>query len=105
MRDKKPLGLKEWEIQPVHNLYLLVLAEIGVVGLTFLLFTVLVYLKRFREISGNWNKTGLYAIYGFLALGLFDHYFWTTPQGIIIFWLAIALIAGSCKIKGGIFSK
>ncbi|MFO7807484.1 MAG: O-antigen ligase family protein [Candidatus Moraniibacteriota bacterium] len=99
MNNEKPFDLKEWEIQPVHNLYLLILVEIGLVGFLFLFFVVFSYLKRFNKISGIWNKTGFYALLGFLILGFFDHYFWTTPQGIIIFWLALALIAGSCKME------
>ena len=36
LRAKYP-EIKVWELQPVHNTYLLILAELGVVGFLFLL--------------------------------------------------------------------
>lgn len=99
MKDARPFNFETWQIQPVHNLYLLIAAEIGLIGFLFLFLFVFKRLKNLNKLSESWNKTGVYALAGFLSLGFFDHYFWTIPQTILFFWLAIALIPGSSKIK------
>lgn len=90
-----PHNLNEWDIQPVHSLYLLITSEIGLIGLVLILLFFL-------------NKSNLHFLkkpflaYLFLALLLiafFDHYFWTLPQGQFIFWLTLALLVSFSKIK------
>ena len=82
--------------QPVHNLFLLVWAEIGVfaclalLGLLAWIFGALLYSYRF--LSKDMILLG-YSL-AFLALGLtamFDHYWWTNWSSMALFWLIIAL--------------
>lgn len=81
--------LKVWEMQPVHNLYLLVASEIGLVGLILFLLILVYY-------GFNYPLSPFgYLLVGFLFLGLFDHYFWTLVQGQILFWLAVSLASNS----------
>ncbi|MBI5421038.1 MAG: O-antigen ligase family protein [Parcubacteria group bacterium] len=79
--------------QPIHNLYLLIAAEIGVIGLfAFLSFLVLLLGTRMREIMRDEKTLALSCIIGgFLILGLADHYFWDLEQGIIMFWSVLGL--------------
>ena len=83
--------IPNWIYQPVHNIYLLVASEMGVLGLlVFLGFIGMMLLKEVRNQSGNsifWILMGC-----FLIIALADHYFWTLQSGAIIFWLALALI-------------
>lgn len=76
--------------QPVHNLYLLVLDELGLAGLIiFLVFLALILLRLWR------SNTYLFICFiALLVLGLFDHFFWTLQQGGLVFWafLGMALV-------------
>lgn len=81
--------LPSWFYQPVHNLYLLIATEVGLPALIVFLFflgsTVFSVLRRRR-----WFPAGLLLI--FLVFGLFDHFFWTLPQGQLIFWLTLGWV-------------
>ncbi len=95
-----PTNLADWNIQPVHNFYLLIWSEIGLIGF-FLLFIFIS--KHISSINLSFdNELFLIAFGGFLILGIFDHYFWTLPQGQFIFWLALALLVSSGKIRDSV---
>lgn len=80
--------IPQWLYQPVHNIYLLIGAEMGILGLlAFILFIGRILLKRFRR-----NLCFLFLVFCFLILGLTDHYFWTLQSGALMFWIALALL-------------
>lgn len=103
-----------WQRQPVHNLWLLVLAELGVVG--FVAFIVFVW-RLLRPLSLR-ADTGLATPDGFamasdqalakaLAVGwlavLFvfsvgDHFFWTLPQGRMLMWGVLAIVGSTVAV-------
>ena len=71
----QPFGQTYW-LQPVHNLFLLISAETGLVGLLiFIWFLILTFKRLF--IRHRWPL--LMALSVVLFLGLFDHY-WLTLQ-------------------------
>ncbi len=88
-------GLEPWLWQPVHNIYLLIVSEIGVLGwLAFLAFL-------FLTIEGAWRGRKeltisylLFMVGCLLIIGLFDHFLWDLQQGQIMFWLLLGLLAG-----------
>jgi len=92
-----PQNLPDWNLQPVHNIYLLAWGEIGLIGFLLLFFFILKN-SSFSKINSQ-NQLFLFLIIGFLLLGFFDHYFWTLPQGQFIFWLSLALFTTSGKIR------
>jgi len=85
------LGLStvpDWVFQPVHNIYLLIGSEIGIIGLlAFLGFLGLILLRGLKG-----NSCFFFLLSCFLIIALADHYFWTLQQGGIMFWLALALV-------------
>lgn len=95
-----PTDLAEWNIQPVHNLYLLIWSEIGLIG--FLLIFLFIVKNTAATNLSTRNELFLIAFGGFIILGMFDHYFWTIPQGQFLFWLALALLVSSGKIRDSI---
>ncbi|MFH1186651.1 MAG: O-antigen ligase family protein [Candidatus Levyibacteriota bacterium] len=77
-------------LQPVHNIYLLILVETGIFG--FLAFLSLLFLT-FRKIG---KKSVFFpAFLIIIFIGLFDHYFLTLQQGQILF----AITFGFCWAK------
>ncbi len=86
-------------LQPVHNIFLLSLAETGIVGtLGFLIFIgVPMYLLfKFRSFINNW-KEYMYIWIIIIFLGIFDHFFLTLPQGyrllFMVWGLSLALVS------------
>ena len=73
-------------LQPVHNIYLLLLSETGVLGLLGFLG---LFLKPFKEILLKRDFAPFYikAFLLILLLGMFDHYLLTLPQGIRMLFL------------------
>jgi len=92
-----PKNLPTYNIQPVHNFYLLAWSEIGLIGIILLgLFAI----KNIPNKSfARKNDLFVFLLAGFLILGFFDHYFWSLPQGQFIFWIALALLGISGRIN------
>lgn len=86
-------------LQPVHNIFLLVLSETGFIGLIGLISLIGFPLLRIFRLTpkpypllpqeGRVNPILLWFI--ILFLGLFDHYFLTLPQGYRLFFLVWGL--------------
>lgn len=78
-------------LQPVHNIFLLVLAEYGVfVGLTIILAFIGYSIKSIFN-----KKRKLFAVSVFFSIvvsGSMDHYFFTTQQGLLIFLALLGLM-------------
>ncbi len=78
--------------QPVHNIYLLIMAELGISGavvfgvVTLLLFNLLIKQKPSLE-----KTVVFFSLLAVLVISLFDHYFWSFYSGIIIFWVIFGL--------------
>lgn len=83
-------GRESYESQPVHNLFLLIFAELGIIGLglvvAFLYHVFLVTPKSLRPI-----------FVALIVLSMFDHYFWTLSTGIMIWWLVLGMSIVSIK--------
>lgn len=69
-----------WELQPVHNIFLLILTEIGFVG--FIMFSIFV----FSVIAFN-----NYALIAILITGLSDHYWLTLQQNMLLFTYVLVI--------------
>lgn len=88
-------------LQPTHNLFLLVLAELGVFGLLsfsfILIFSLLAIFKR----EASPFRLILLTLFGqIIFLAFFDHYFWTLQQGLLLFWLFLGLFFSFAFEKG-----
>lgn len=114
--------LFSWQLQPVHNVFLLIWSELGYVG--FFLFTswyVLLIGCRLRiEVEKVIHNVGqviwlqqktwaLFEVYthaimfGFLPILLFDHYMWDIQQGQLLLWVVSGAFSG-CVLQH-IYSK
>lgn len=81
-RELRP-GQSLYFYQPVHNVFLLALTELGIVGLA--LWAVILYFIVSR------SKHAVLLFCSFAVLLLADHYLWTLPFGILLFWGILGL--------------
>ena len=78
-------------LQPVHNVFLLILAENGFFGLIIFAFLLLFVLKKAK------TKAKILLFISLVIFASFDHFLWTLNQGRLLFWLACAYIISSPK--------
>lgn len=76
-------------LQPVHNVFLLVLAENGIAGLMAFSFFI------FQVIKKSSQKIAIFLSVLLLLYSMVDHFFWTLQQGQLIFFLSSAVIYSS----------
>lgn len=102
VHEKINNNLNIWNYQPVHNVYLLVWAELGILGLALYLFLIIYLLYQcFKLNNDNVNRfiLGLIML-SILIINFWDHYFYTYWSGLLFFFLIISLIN-----KSLLFSK
>lgn len=87
-------ALPEWQYQPVHNLFLLIVSETGVIGgFLFIMFIAISSYRFFKNKNNQiFNWITFFIFINFLILANFDHYFWTLQQGQVLFWLTLGLL-------------
>ncbi len=71
-----------WIIQPVHNVFLLVLAEMGIVGFG--------WLWMFLNKKIEWRKFGWIWVV-IVMTGMFDHYWLSLPQNLALVGVIMAM--------------
>ena len=88
---------KSWELAPIHNVYLLLFAELGI---WFLFIPFLSAYLLFKKIKNNFWEKLYYFIEArpliicfifLLFIAFFDHFLWTLYFGQILFWLFFSL--------------
>ncbi len=86
--------LKKWQYQPSHNIYLLILSERGILGLWAFLAFLAIALKK-MPIRHKFYKPEAFLFsvlaISFLIIGTVDHFFVSTNQGILMFWLVFGI--------------
>ncbi len=94
---QKPLSLGSY-LQPVHNVFLLVTAETGLIGFGF--FSWFLW-KTYKAANGKWQMANgiFFSFLTILILGLFDHYFLTLQQGQLLFAFVTSLSYASNSDK------
>lgn len=88
--------LKTWDIQPVHNVYLLIIGELGILGFLFLIGThgyMALWLKKQKKIGYAW------LFFCFLVFLMLDHFWWTSATGLYAMWLISGLVFKVIKEK------
>ena len=95
-------GLSYYDYQPVHNTWLLVQAELGLIGATayasIFVFMVIfsLFTLKLDRFSASLNL-GLLA--GLATIMSLDHWLWTLHFGIILYWLMSGLIVRNLVAK------
>lgn len=74
-----------WILQPVHNIFLLVFSETGILGLTFLF--VFFYKKLLKK-----NPTLVACFVFIVTTGFLDHYWITLHQNLLLLGLLVGIL-------------
>lgn len=82
--------------EPVHNIYLLMLSETGLLGLASFLIFLLLCLKNALRTAVRFPLP-LVVLAQVLFLGLFDHYLLTSSAGSLLFWLTLGFAVSRQK--------
>ena len=99
-------GLAPYLYQPVHNIFILIASEVGVLGyVAFIVFLAALLWKSIKRLLPSITIQDAhdreYLVYVFvllcvmcfvLLIGMYDHYFWTLQQGGLMFWIALGLL-------------
>ncbi|TSC72092.1 MAG: hypothetical protein G01um101438_720 [Parcubacteria group bacterium Gr01-1014_38] len=95
-----------WKYQYPHNVFLVILLELGAVGgilfLAFLYEGTKFFVLSFRRQSlfARVPVAGVVlAILAVAVLGLTDHYLWTVQQGRILLWSLVGILFGTISRK------
>jgi len=92
-------NLNIWEYQPVHNVYLLILVELGILGMILYIFLFFYFLyKSFQSSDLKKFILGL-ALLSIIIINFWDHYFYTYWSGLAITFLIMGLINRNCQDK------
>lgn len=91
-----------WSYQPIHNVYLLILAELGLTGILAFGYGIFM-LNPFANASLRETGTMFACTFGILSfvIGLFDHYLWTLWPGLALTVMVCAAIA-TLGLKEGV---
>lgn len=90
LRPSQPL----YSYQPVHNVPLLIWTELGLVGLALFAGVLYFIVKQ--------SRPAVLLSCCFAVLLLADHYLWTLPFGILLFWAVMGVAQGFSPEKSGL---
>ena len=80
--------------QPVHNIYLLIYAELGLIGIALFALFLTILSSNFIKSALRIKKMSMGLVLAiFLISGFFDHFLLTLQQGRLAFWLVLGYIA------------
>jgi len=114
MQQYSPLKLWPWQIQPIHNYFLLAAAELGIPGVLIILWIFLSHLRSLilnlsagggSAFGGKSQRENLFALcmlsilISFLVAMQFDHYFYTLQQTQMLLWVILGIIASETNKK------
>lgn len=88
--------LPHYLLQPVHNIYLLIYSETGILSISAFILFLIFLVKDFviRTKMERFHHYSLILLFSsFLFMGFFDHFFWTLQPGGLLFWLTLAALA------------
>lgn len=92
--------LMPWQFQPVHNIFVLLLNEIGIVGLitavSLFIYAAYALLRNVgkKALTGREKKSAMLAalLLTIFVIGLFDHYFVSLYQGQALLFMFFGIV-------------
>ncbi|MBT6335018.1 MAG: O-antigen ligase family protein [Candidatus Magasanikbacteria bacterium] len=86
-------NLPAWAYQPVHNVFFLILVELGIVGFVGIACMSVLYILFLSFCGAKIHRVFLFILFLFpiLPLLLFDHYLWSLFPGVMLLAVYVAL--------------
>jgi len=78
----------------VHNIYLLIASEIGLIALMLFLAFIYTIILKVKYQNDDLLLTLIFILVGYLAIGMFDYYYLLIQKGKIMFFGIAGLICG-----------
>lgn len=79
-------------LQPVHNIFLLIASEIGLVGFLAIFVFIFLYFQKIGLKKSLFHKTGyFFAILAIIITGFFDHYWLTLIQNQLLLTVVLGV--------------
>ncbi len=88
-----------YQIEPVHNIPLLALSELGLVGLVIVLGLIVIVMHQSWRARSQIQILLSAALFGVACTGLFDHYLWTLAPGRLLLAALLGLWASQAKVN------
>jgi hypothetical protein len=88
-----------YQIEPVHNLPLLVASELGIAGIVLVSGWALVLARDWMRMRRPLEIVFGLVILGLATTSLFDHYLWTLAPGRLLLATMLGLWAGQVKVR------
>lgn len=74
-----------WYYQPVHNIFLLVLVEVGIIGLILLVLVLKqLWYTLYQGTSLSQKSLGLTIAFALFVIAFFDHWLWSLHFGLLL---------------------
>jgi len=99
MKQYSNQELQPWEVQPIHNYWLILWAEWGIGAICpiiLLLYPIFALIKRESTI---WGRFLIGILAGFMVVFLLDHYFYTIWQTQLLLWIILGLALREIQIE------
>lgn len=87
VKNKMP-DLEYYAYQPTHNVYLLVLLEIGVFGFIFYISTLIYIAYTIIKRGDGYDLSFIVCL---MTMFFFDHWWWSLHFGVLFFWLLLGI--------------
>ena len=87
--------LSAYAYQPVHNIFLLLYSETGILGLSAFIGFLVFLLKDFivgTKLKKSYHFSLLFLFISVIFIGFFDHLFLTLQQGRLVLWLILGVL-------------
>jgi O-antigen ligase len=98
--EDKPLLEVSGDLLPVHNVYLYVWAEIGIIGMGLFILGCVVVLWQFWRLPRNWMTLTWGGVWlACCAVMLFDNYFWAVHPVRVTFFYILGITWGVIVMK------
>jgi len=78
--------------QPTHNVFLLVFAETGIIGLLFFVGLIIIMFVRLLRRCASRNDMMVAIIIVLIVIMSLDHWFFSLHFGVLFFWLVLGLM-------------
>ncbi len=98
-----------WFYQPVHNVPILMVAELGLMGIMLVFCVILNAVKNLRRMSAglasardpslSFRKTGVVILSTLIIISLFDHYLWSLYPGLLLVAVSLGLCHSSFVMR------